>query len=257
MLNFRNTNIIFSLLLVVTMWLCFSYHITFWSIAIVLFIYSLIVFYGCYFIRANFFIKALCFGHTDKKEVAISFDDGPAENYTPHILQVLKKHNIKAAFFCIGNRINDNKDLLKQVHDEGHIIGNHSFTHSAWFDLFSHKRMSYELAMTDDAIQGITGCKPHLFRPPYGVTNPNVRKAIINGNYLPVGWSVRSYDTIIKDEKKLLQRVTHNIKRGDIFLFHDTGKTTLNILPTFIQHLQQKGFDIVRLDKLLHVNAYE
>jgi peptidoglycan/xylan/chitin deacetylase (PgdA/CDA1 family) len=117
--------------------------------------------------------------------------------------------------------------------------------------------MSYELAMTDDAIQGITGCKPHLFRPPYGVTNPNVRKAIINGNYIPVGWSVRSYDTIIKDEKKLLQRVTHNIQRGDIFLFHDTGKTTLNILPTFIQHLQQKGYDIVRLDKLLHVNAYE
>ncbi|HEX5153718.1 MAG TPA: polysaccharide deacetylase family protein [Parafilimonas sp.] len=257
MLNFRNTNINFSLLLAVTIGLCFSYHITFWSIAVVLFIYSLIVFYGCYFIQANFFIKTLCSGHTEKKEVAISFDDGPVKNYTPQVLQVLQQHNIKAAFFCIGNRIRYNKDLLKRVHDEGHIIGNHSFTHSAWFDLFSHKRMSDELVMTDDAIQSITGCKPHLFRPPYGVTNPNLRRAIINGNYIPVGWSVRSYDTIIKDEKKLLRRVTRNIKPGDIFLFHDTRKTTLNILPTFIQHLQQKGYDIVRLDKLLHVNAYE
>lgn len=222
-----------------------------------LLIYSLIVFYGCYFIRANFFIKAVCSAKTDKKEVAISFDDGPAENYTPQILRILKQHNIKAAFFCIGNRVSNNKDLLKQVHDEEHIIGNHSFTHSAWFDLFSHKRMSAELAMTDNVIQSITGCKPRLFRPPYGVTNPNVKKAIIHGNYIAIGWSVRSYDTVIKDEKRLLRRVTHNIKRGDIFLFHDTGKTTLNILPTFIQQLQQKGYDIVRLDKLLHVNAYE
>src|SRR6476620_8547056 len=129
MLNFRNTNIVFSLLLAVTIWLCFSYQITYWSVAIVLIIYSLVVFYGCYFIRANFFIEALCSADTDKKEVAISFDDGPVENYTPQVLQVLKQYNIKAAFFCIGNRIIDNKDLLKRVHDEGHVIGNHGFTH--------------------------------------------------------------------------------------------------------------------------------
>jgi peptidoglycan/xylan/chitin deacetylase (PgdA/CDA1 family) len=220
-------------------------------------VYSLIIFYGCYFIRANFFIKVLCSASPDKKEVAISFDDGPAKNYTPQILQVLKQYNIKAAFFCIGNRISDNKDLLQQVHNEGHIIGNHSFTHSLWFDFFSHATMSEELAMTDDAIKSVTGYRPHLFRPPYGVTNPNVKKAIVNGNYIPVGWSVRSHDTWIKDEKKLLCRVTHNIQHGDIFLFHDTNKTTLNILPTFIQHLQQKGYNIVRLDKLLDINAYE
>ena len=257
MLNFRNINIIFSLLLIVTIWVCFSYHYTFWNVAVVLFVYSLIVFYGCYFIRANFFVKALCSGNTDEKEVAISFDDGPAKNYTIEVLQVLKQHNIKAAFFCIGSRVSDNKDLLKRVHEEGHLIGNHSFTHSAWFDLFSHKRMSEELAMTDEAIKSITGCKPRLFRPPYGVTNPNVKKATINGSYIPVGWSVRSYDTVIKNEKKLLRRVTNNVKPGDIFLFHDTVKTTLNILPTFIQHLQQKGYNIVRLDKLLDINAYD
>ena len=96
--------------------------------------------------------------------------------------------------------------------------------------------------MTDNAIKNITGIKPRFFRPPYGVINPNVKKAIVNGNYIPLGWSMRSYDTMIKDEQKLLQRITRSIKPGDIFLFHDTSKTTLNILPIFIQHLQQKGF---------------
>ncbi len=257
MLNFRNTNIVFSLLLMTAVWLCINYNLTYWSIAILLFVYSFIVFYGCYFINSNFFIKTVCKAKTNKKEIAISFDDGPAENYTTEVLQVLQQHNIKAAFFCIGNRIAANKDLLKQVHEEGHIIGNHSYTHDKWFDFFSSSRMSEELALTDAAIKNITGCKPRFFRPPYGVINPNVKKAIINGNYVPLGWSMRSYDTMIKDEEKLLQRVTRSIKPGDIFLFHDTCKTTLNILPIFIQHLQQKGFSVVRLDKLLDIKAYE
>ncbi len=257
MLNFRNTNILFSLLLIITGWLCFFHNITYWSIIILVFIYSLIVFYGCYYIGSNFFIKTTCFAKTDKKEVALSFDDGPAINYTTEILQLLKQYNIKAAFFCIGNRITANEIILKQLHDEGHIIGNHSYSHDTWFDLFSYKRMGKELAMTDDAVKKVTGCKPHLFRPPYGVINPNVKKSIRNGNYIPIGWSVRSFDTVIKNEKKLLQRITRSVKPGDIFLFHDTSKTTLNILPTFIQHLHQNGYDIIRLDKLLNINAYE
>ena len=122
MLNFRNTNIVFSLLLIVTIWLCASYDLTYWSIAIVLFVYSLLVFYGCYFINSNFFIQTVCKANTNKKEIAISFDDGPVQQYTPDVLQVLKQHNIKAAFFCIGNRISSNEALLKQVHEDGHII---------------------------------------------------------------------------------------------------------------------------------------
>lgn len=222
-----------------------------------LFLYSLVLFYGCYFISSNFFIKTVCKANTHKKEIALSFDDGPAQNYTPEILQVLREYNIQAAFFCIGKHIEANKDLLKQVHEEGHVIGNHSYTHDKWFDLFSSAKMSAELALTGNLIKDITGKKPKLFRPPYGVINPNIRKAIIKGNYIPLGWSMRSYDTMIKDEQKLLKRITRSIKPGDIFLFHDTCQITLKVLPIFIQHLQQKGFSIVRLDKLLDINAYE
>ncbi len=257
MLNFRNTNIVVGLLLIVCVWLCINYNLTYWSIAILLFLYSVVLFYGCYFISSNFFIKTVCKANTTKKEIALSFDDGPAQNYTPEILQVLKEYNIQAAFFCIGKHIEANKDLLKQVHEEGHIIGNHSYTHDKWFDFFSSAKMKAELASTDNVIKDITGKTPKLFRPPYGVINPNVRKAIIKGDYIPLGWSMRSYDTMIKDEQKLLKRITRSINPGNIFLFHDTCQITLNVLPIFIQHLQQMGFSIVRLDKLLDINAYE
>ena len=89
---------------------------------------------------SNFFIKIVCSAKTDKKEIAISFDDGPAANYTPEILQILKQENIKATFFCIGNRIAGNENILKQIKEEGHIIGNHSYSHHFWFDMYLIKK---------------------------------------------------------------------------------------------------------------------
>ena len=108
----------------------------------------------------------------------------------------------------------------------------------------------------DAETERVTGLKPKLFRPPYGVTNPNVKKAIINGSYTPVGWSVRSMDTVMKDEKKLLAKINGGIQPGAVFLFHDTGKITLNILPYFIQEVKKRGYNIVPLDKLLDLQAY-
>lgn len=108
----------------------------------------------------------------------------------------------------------------------------------------------------DDELKRVTGLQPRLFRPPYGVTNPNLKKAIINGNYIPVGWSVRSMDTVIKEEEKLLEKINRSIKPGAVFLFHDTSKTTLNVLPAFIKEVKNRGYNIIPLDKLLHLNPY-
>ena len=255
MLNFRNTNIVFVLLLILLVWLDKLYNISFWYYLLTFFIYSLVVFWGCYNIGSNFFIKIICKATTSKKQIAISFDDGPAENYTPEILELLNKNNIKAAFFCIGNRVEKNEVLLKQVFDEGHIIGNHSYSHAPMFDLFPTGKMCKDLNNMDEVTKKAIGVKPKLFRPPYGVTNPTVRKAIINGNYIPVGWSIRSLDTMIKDKEKLFRRIA-DINPGDIVLFHDTSKTTLDILQTFIEHVQKSGFTFVRLDKLLNIEPY-
>ncbi|MEP6846758.1 MAG: polysaccharide deacetylase family protein [Panacibacter sp.] len=256
MLNFRNTNIVFITLLILLIWLDVQSDISTWYYVSLVFVYSLILFWGCYYVGSGFFIKIVCKANTDKKEIAISFDDGPAENFTPGILALLKKNNIEAAFFCIGNRIKGNENLLKQVHEQGHIIGNHSYSHHALFDLFSAKKITADLRMMDEETVKALGLKSKLFRPPYGVTNPNVKKAIINGNYIPVGWSIRSLDTVIKDEKKLFTRITRSLKPGDIVLFHDTSKTTLEILQRFIDYVHSSGYTFVRLDKLLNIEPY-
>lgn len=256
MLNFRNTNIFFIILLLFTLGYHIAYGLPLIVYLVIFIVYSLLLFYGSYFVSSNFFIEIICAATTNNKEIAISFDDGPVLSYTPAILKLLKEHRVEAAFFCIGNRIKGNEELLVQLHQEGHLIGNHSYSHHFWFDLFSARKMLTDLQLMDRAMENVTGLKPRLFRPPYGVTNPNLRKAIENGNYIPVGWNVRSMDTVIKDETKLLDKVSNAVKPGAILLFHDTSKTTLAILPAFIKQVTDKGYKIVRLDKLLKLKAY-
>ena len=256
MLNFRNTNIFFIALLAILIGVHVKYVLPVYTYPLLFVVYSLIVFWGCYYVGSNFFIKIICKADTDKKEIAISFDDGPEENYTKEILAILKTEQVKATFFCIGNRITGNENILKQIDADGHIIGNHSFSHHFWFDMYSAKKMQEDLKQMDIEMERVTGLKPKLFRPPYGVTNPNLAKAIKNGGYTPVGWSVRSMDTVIKDGKKLLNKINDGIKPGAVFLFHDTSKTTLDILPQFIKEVKKRGYNIVPLVKMLDLQAY-
>jgi peptidoglycan-N-acetylglucosamine deacetylase len=256
MLNFRNTNIFFISLLIILIGLHIKYGLPVYLYPLLFVVYSLIVFYGCYNVGSNFFIKIVCSANTDQKEIAISFDDGPATNFTPEILKLLKQDNIKATFFCIGNRIAGNENIVKQINEEGHIIGNHSYSHHFWFDMFSSSKMLDDLRGMDHEMKKVTGLQPKLFRPPYGVTNPNLKKAIEKGDYTPVGWSVRSMDTVIKDENKLLKKINRSLKPGAVFLFHDTSKTTLKVLPGFIKEVKNRGYSIIPLDKLLHLKPY-
>ncbi len=256
MLNFRNTNIFFVILLLLLISINIKYGLPWFIYPLLFAAYSLIVFYGCYYVGSNFFIKIVCSANTTKKEIAISFDDGPATNYTPQILQLLKAENVTATFFCIGSRIAGNENILQQITEEGHIIGNHSYSHHFWFDMFSVKKMQNDLWHMDEEMKRVTGLQPKLFRPPYGVTNPNLKKAIVNGGYTPVGWSVRSMDTVIKDGGKLLAKINAALKPGAVFLFHDTSKTTLEVLPQFIQEVKNKGYQIIALDKLLLLKPY-
>lgn len=257
MLNFRNTNIVFLILLAILVAVHVQIGMHWLYYALLFLTYSGIVFWGCIQISSGFFIPVVCKVETDRKEIAISFDDGPAVNYTPAILEILKKEQVPATFFIIGSRIEDNEGILKQIYNDGHIIGNHSFSHHFLFDLFSAKKMCLDLKQLDEELFRVTGLKPKLFRPPYGVTNPNLKKAIIRGGYTPVGWSVRSLDTVATDEPTLLDKINEAIRPGEVFLFHDTCRITVNILPEFIKEVKKRGFDIVPLDKLLALKAYE
>lgn len=256
MLNFRNTNIVFGCLLVLLVGADLLYGVSLWAYVALAFVYLLILFYGCYYIGSNFFIQVVCSAETDKKIIAITFDDGPDSVSTPQILNILQKHHVPAAFFCVGNRIAGKGTVLKQIHEQGHIIGNHSFSHHFWFDLFSSAKMLDDMTLMDQAMKQATGLTPLLFRPPYGVINPHLKKAIIKGGYVPIGWSVRSMDTVINDPQKLLNKVVSRLNPGAVFLFHDTGTATISVLPLFIEQAKAQGYQIARLDKMLNLQVY-
>lgn len=256
MLTFKNTSFSFITLFIALIIYDVYNPVSFILYSSLLLLYSLALFYGSYFVHSNFYMHVICAANTNKKNIAISFDDGPANKWTAKILDILKKENIQAAFFCIGSQIKGNESLLKRLQNEGHIIGNHSYSHHFWFSMFSSKKMLEDINAMNAAVKNITGLNLKLFRPPYGVTNPNVKKAVMRGGYTPVGWSVRSMDTVIHDEKKLLEKVTRSLKPGAVFLFHDTSETTLKILPIFIKHTLNEGYNIQRLDTLLNIHPY-
>jgi peptidoglycan/xylan/chitin deacetylase (PgdA/CDA1 family) len=201
-------------------------------------------------------MRVMCSLKTSKKVIAITFDDGPDAVATPQILSILKQHNVPAIFFCIGNRIAGNEIILKQIHEQGHIIGNHSFSHHFWFDMFSSAKMLDDMLLANQVVRQGINLSPQLFRPPYGVINPNLKKAIVKSRMVPIGWSMRSMDTVINDEQKLLNKITRRLNPGSIFLFHDTGKATISVLPRFIEQAKAQGYEIVRLDKMLNLQAY-
>ena len=256
MLRFNIITVIFIVLLLALFGIHFFYGFPYYLYVILVALYAFALVYGSYNVRSNFYVKTISSAKTPQKQIAISFDDGPAKDFTPQILQILKEHEVKAAFFCIGKRIAENEQLLKQVHEEGHIIGNHSYSHDLWFDLFSSKKMNEDLQMMNAVTEKAIGKKPKLFRPPYGVTNPNLKKAIQQGRFVTIGWNIRSMDTVIKDAPKLLIKVTASLKPGAVVLFHDTSKSTLDILSTFIKQARENGYEIVRLDKLLNLEPY-
>ena len=256
MLNFKNINIIFITLFILSGIYQLRYGLPVFVYILILLFYLAILFWGSYWVESGFYFRVICSAKTNNKEIAVSFDDGPVPAYTPEILQVLKDNGVQAAFFCIGKRIAGNELLFKRIHEEGHIIGNHSYSHDQWFDLFSSKKMAADLQMMNLEMKKVCGLIPRFFRPPYGVTNPPLGKAILTGNFIPIGWNIRSMDTVIKDEKKMLQKILGSLRPGAVILFHDTSKTTLAVLPEFIRLAARDGYEIVRLDKLLKLDPY-
>lgn len=212
--------------------------------------------YSSSMICSQAYVKAYCKGKTQDKKIAITFDDGPDAETTPKVLDILDQYNAKATFFCIGSQIEKNRELLKQIDLKGHLIGNHSFSHEFWFDLYSSVKMQKDIEKTNGLIFDVTGKKTKLFRPPYGVTNPSLKKAIKDFNFYTIGWSIRSFDTV-KHFKKTLFRLKTKLNPGAIILFHDNREQITEILNEFLSYAISEGYQIVPLNDLLNIPVYE
>ncbi len=217
--------------------------------------HALVLGFGSYFIRWNYFIKSHHHGDRNDNKIALTFDDGPV-GLTGDVLDILKEKKVPAVFFCIGYRVEGLPKTVERMYEEGHIVANHSFKHAHSFDMKKASNIKKEIDECSRAIMRVIGKAPKLFRPPYGVTNPNVAKGIRRANMHSIGWSLRSYDTTAKDGQKLKTKILRKLKGGDIVLLHDRVLVTAEILTELIDEAREKGFTFVGLDELLDIQPY-
>ena len=256
MFRYTTISILFFIIFFAMIVLNQRHAISAWTLLVPVVLYLTILVLGSTRIGLNFYFFSHCKIKTSEKIIALTFDDGPHQVVTLKLLDLLDKHQAKATFFCLGNKISKNKSITKKTNQNGHLIGNHTYTHHKWFDLFSSKKMAAEIKAANKEIEHTIGKKPTLFRPPYGVTNPTLKKALENTNMFSIGWSLRSFDTI-RDKQKVLKKLKSKTKAGDVILFHDTDEKIIPIIDEYLYWLKNNEYKIVSLDKLFSIEAYE
>ncbi len=185
-----------------------------------------------------------------KSEITLTFDDGPDPVYTPALLMLLEQYKVRAVFFLVGQTLEQYPDLVRQIHERGHIVGVHTDRHvNAWFT--SPWRMRHEILRTRDMLQRITGEAPKYFRPPWGRFNILLPRQLHSLGMVPVLWTYACQDWEPGDRSKsIAQKIMAQAQNGAIVLLHDSGgapgspKNTLNALKVAIPRLQQIGFTL-------------
>lgn len=181
------------------------------------------------------------FGEAGK--VFLSFDDGPTPDVTPWVLEHLKKYNAKATFFCLGRNVDHNPDIYKQILDEGHSVGNHTYSHLKGYGTRNQQYF-------DDIELAASLIDSELFRPPYG----RILSAQISGvleKYRIIMWDVLSYDYNRRFSGDIIVRnVTRNVRSGSIVVFHDSAKARKNLyyaLPKVLEYLSNEGWEMAAI----------
>lgn len=209
-------------------------------------------------IGSGVYVRALCQAKTDQRIVALTFDDSPHPEQTPLILDILRENDIKATFFGIGKNIEQYPDIARRIVDEGHILGNHSYSHTSDFPMYTTAKMREDVAACQELIERITPSERtfKLFRPPFGVTNPTVGKVVKEGNYTTIGWNIRSLDTV-RTPQKTMHALAKLVCPGSIILLHDRLPHSHILLAQLIAYLRENGYQIVNIDELLKLTPQQ
>jgi peptidoglycan-N-acetylmuramic acid deacetylase len=198
--------------------------------------------------------KCYHLGDTTKKVLYLTFDEGYEAGYTAPILDVLKKHNVKAAFFVVKPYITSNPELIKRMVDEGHLVCNHSARHPSMASITNETNFNKELSDVEEAFESITGKKiAKYFRPPMGKYSELSLQYTQKYGYKTIFWSFAYMDWIANKQpsheaaKKLILQRTHN---GGIMLLHAVSKTNAEILDEIITQWKTQGYELKTLDEL-------
>ena len=179
--------------------------------------------------------------------VALTFDDGLSPKYTPELLDGLKKRGIKASFFLLGKNIEDNRDLVERMEEEGHLIGNHTYNHVK-LDELSETCAKQEILKTNNKIYEVTGKYPQYMRPPYGAWKKNLELGV---EMLPVFWDIDTLDWKVQNAETVIKTVFREVEDGSVILMHDEYPSTVEAALSVADELQKKGYEFVTVDQLI------
>ena len=190
-----------------------------------------------------------------RKEVSLTFDDGPDPEITPRVLDLLDRHQAKASFFCIGEKAAAYPDIVKEIARRGHGIENHSHRHSGAFAFYGLFRLKREVESAQTIVSGITGRAPRFFRAPMGLRSPLLDPVLAKCGLSYVSWTRRGLDAIHRDPERVLQRLAGGLAAGDILLLHDNGYSrtrdgtpvVLAVLPELLDRIKANGLRSVTL----------
>lgn len=256
MITHKNISIFFIFLLLFMFLVNFLMAINIWCYLAVIFLWIGINAVGSSRISSNYHVKAFCHNPSEtQNKIALTFDDGPSE-FTLEVLALLKKYNVKATFFCIGKNIEKHPQILKQIIADGHLVGNHSYSHSKFFDFYNAKQIAAEIKKTDALLEKYTSKKINFFRPPYGVTTPSIRRALNITGHKVIGWNIRSLDGGTKNKELIFNRIIKRVSPGGIVLLHDTASHSVLVLEQFLQFLEQNSYEVISIEELLNLKAY-
>jgi polysaccharide deacetylase family sporulation protein PdaB len=189
-------------------------------------------------------------GKTTKKQIAITFDDGPHPNYTPKLLDILKQYDVKATFFLVGEKAEQAPDLVKAEIAAGHNVGNHTYHHVNLTKIPQEDAVT-EIKACGDVLAKITGKPPHLFRPPGGDYNKHVAEDMEALGYMMVLWTDDPGDYASPGDKVITTRLLDRVSNGGIVLIHDGVQQTVDVLPQILKYLKGKGYELVTIDEMM------
>lgn len=228
------------------------------QILVVLFVIALAAFYP----RVVMSYPGAIYDHPIKdKVVALTFDDGPMPVYTTQILDILDEYQAKGTFFMIGERMQEYPGIVKEVAQRGHVIANHTFTHPEDLRTLDDRQVEWELKTTANISENLSGQRNYLFRPPRGIMDERLMRAVRAAGYEVIIWSICADNKAAPTPELMAKRVTEQIKPGQIILLHDGRfpgrKLDVEATRLILADLSQKGYRFVTVPELLNMKDAE
>lgn len=181
------------------------------------------------------------------KKVALTFDDGPDPEYTPALLDGLKERGVKATFFVIGKEAENNPELMQRIVQEGHLIGNHTYSHVDLKNLTDAAAIE-EVSKANRVIEAYTGEEPCFIRPPFGSWRDSLNNQF---EMIPVLWTIDTMDWACKNEGNICTTVYREVKENSIILMHDEYPTSVNAALSVVDCLLEQGYTFVTVDEIV------